>query len=68
MKMLKTTADLNSVLLSLVGMLQEVLSPLSETLPGGKKLDFEMADWLLLVLNELLQHLGNSYNFFSYFF
>ena len=56
--MLKTTGDLNAMLLSLIEMLQDVLSPLSDRRSGDMKLDFEMADWLLLILNELFQHLG----------
>ena len=63
--MLRTTGDLNSLLLSLVEILQDVLSPLSDRRSRDTKLDFEMADWLLLLLNELFQNLGEAFNVMS---
>ena len=57
-KMLKTAGDLNAMLVSLIEMLQGVLSPLFDRRSGNAQLDFEMLDWLLLVLNEVFQNSG----------
>jgi len=65
--MLRTTGDLNALLHSLVEMLQDVLSPLSIRRSRDTKLDFEMADWLLLLLNELFQDLGEAFNATAYY-
>ena len=59
MRILRTASNLNTVLLSFLYLLQDLLSSLSSKEEKKSiKLNYDLIDWIMLVLNELLQHLG----------